>query len=315
MIQLADVEAAAARVAGAIRHTPMTRPAPTMSPLSDAGEVTLKLECLQVTGSFKARGAISKLRTLTAEQVARGVVTASGGNHGIAVAYAGRMAGTTALIYVPSGVSPAKAAKIKAYGADLRVEGTVWDEANRHALDRAAEGVTYFHPFADPAVIAGQGTLALEILADAPATDTILVAIGGGGLISGIAVAAKALKPSIRIVGVQATGAPSVHASLAAGRIVELDKVTTKVPTLAAKKTEPVNFEIIRRLVERIVLVDDEALYAASTWLWRELNVAADPSGAATVAALRARAYVPAQGERVCALVCGAGAEGISPPP
>jgi threonine dehydratase len=307
MISLEDVRAAAVRIKGAVRTTPIVAAAPA---IAGDGNILLKLECLQVTGSFKARGAISKLRTLAPESIARGIVTASGGNHGIAVAYAGLLAGVPAAIYVPDGVSPAKAEKIKRYGADLRVHGRFWDESNQAALARAAEGLTYFHPFADDAVLAGQGTVALEMLDQAPEVDTILIAIGGGGLVGGMSVAAKAIKPGVRIIGVEPVGAATLHDSLAAGHVVELAAITTKVPTLAARKTEEVNFEIARKHVERVVLIEDEHMYDACRWLWRELGIAADPSGAAAVAALLQRRYVPRAGETVCALVCGAGAEG-----
>jgi threonine dehydratase len=312
MISLSDIRAARERIAGAVRRTPMLRPGPTTTPLAPGADVVLKLECLQVTGSFKARGALNKLRSLTPAEVARGIVTASGGNHGIAVAYAGRAAGTPATVFVPTGVAPAKAAKIKGYGAELRIEGSVWDEANHAATALAATGVTYFHPFADDHVMAGQGTVALEMLEDAPDIDTILVAIGGGGLISGMAIAAKALKPGVRIIGVEPTGAPTLHAALAAGRVVQLERITTKVPTLAAGKTEQVNFDVVQKHVERVVLIEDADMTRACEWLWRELGVAADPSGAAAVAALLVGAYKPAPGEKICALVCGAGADGTA---
>jgi threonine dehydratase len=310
MITLADIREARARIQDAVRRTPLVEAAPTVAPLADGARVFLKLECLQVTGSFKARGALNKLRSLKDAEVKRGIVTASGGNHGIAVAYVGRVAGTPAQVFVPSNISPAKAEKIRRFGADLRIVGTVWDEANREALAAAERGRTYFHPFADPAVMAGQGTVALEMLEDAPDLDTLLVAIGGGGLIAGIAVAAKALNPGIRIVGVEPTGAPTMKASLDAGRIVELPSVTTKVPTMAAKMTAEPNFEIAQRHVERVVLVEDSDMQAASEWLWREMGLAADLSGAASVAALLTGRYQARPGERIGALVCGAGAEG-----
>ncbi len=241
MIELGDVRAAAVRIEGRVRRTPLLAAAPMRRRLADGALLVLKLECLQVTGSFKARGAISKLGTLAEAEIRRGIVTASGGNHGAAVAYAGWVAGTPTTVFVPANVSPLKARKIESWGARLEVEGAVWDDSNRAALARAErDGLTYIHPFADPAVIAGQGTIALEILADAPEVETLIVAIGGGGLISGIAVAAKALRPGIRIVGVEPEGAPTLHASVQAGRVVELEAITTRVPTMAARRTEPV---------------------------------------------------------------------------
>jgi threonine dehydratase len=310
MITLEDVHAAKARIAGGVRVTPMLQATLMREPIAPQAELWFKLECLQVTGSFKARGAMSKLRSLSPESVRAGLVTASGGNHGIAVAYAGMLAQVPTTIFVPTNVSPAKAKKIQAYGARLVVGGASWAEANKDALGLAATGPTYIHAFADPVVIAGQGTTAIELLEQLPGLDLLVVAIGGGGLIAGMALAAKSLKPDLRIVGVQPVGAASMHDSLKSGRLVELDRVTTRVPTLAARRTEKMNLEIVQRHVDDIVLIEDDDMDVASRWLWREMNVAADPSGAATVAALMTGAIKPKSGSRVCALVCGAGAEG-----
>jgi threonine dehydratase len=312
MIDLDEVRRAAERISGRIRPTPMLAAAPMQSPLAQGFELELKLECLQVTGSFKARGAISKLTSLSAAEVARGLVTASGGNHGAAVAYAGWVAGQPATVFVPANVAPLKAQKIKAWGARLEVAGSVWDESNQAALALAQErNMTYVHPFADPAVMAGQGTVALEILAQDPAIDTLLVAIGGGGLIAGIAVAAKALKPEIRIIGVEPTGAPTLYASVKAGGVVELPEITTSVPTMAARKTEPVNLALVQRHVENILLVTDDEMRAAARLLWLEHGLAADLSGAASLALLTSGRYRPRPGEKVCALICGAGSDGF----
>jgi len=311
MLSLDDVRAAAARIEGKVRRTPLIAAAPTKRALG-AGPVSYKLECLQVTGSFKARGAISKLGTLSDVEIAKGLVTASGGNHGLAIAYAGWLTGRPATIFVPENVSPAKAAKIKEWGAELIITGSVWDEANRAAMAHVADtGATYVHPFADPAIMAGQGTIALELFEDDPRIDTLIVAIGGGGLIAGIAIAAKALNPKMRIVGVEPTGAPTLHASLAAGRIVELAEITTSVPTMAARKTEAINFEIIRRHVQEVLLVSDEEMRDAAQFMWFESGLAVDLSGAAAVAALLTGRVRAEAGKRTCALVCGAGPDGI----
>jgi threonine dehydratase len=311
MLTLDDVRAAAARIEGKVRRTPLIAAAPTKRALG-AGPVSYKLECLQVTGSFKARGAISKLGTLSHDEIAKGLVTASGGNHGLAIAYAGWLTGRPATIFVPENVSPAKAAKIKEWGAELVITGTVWDEANRAAMAHVERsGATYVHPFADAAIMAGQGTIALELFRDDPGIDTLIVAIGGGGLIAGIATAAKALNPAMRIVGVEPTGAPTLHASLAAGRIVELSEITTSVPTMAARKTEAINFDIIRRHVAEVVLVSDGEMREAAQFLWFESGLAVDLSGAAAVAALLTGRVRAEAGKRTCALVCGAGADGI----
>jgi len=312
LIPLADIQAASRRIAGKVRLTPILAPTSMKTPIPGDGRIVLKLECLQVTGSFKARGASNKLGLLTAEQVKRGIITASGGNHGIAVAYAGWMAKVPTTIYVPEGVSPLKAEKIKGWGARLVLHGKHWAESNDAALALAArDGLTYFHPFADTAVIAGQGTLALEILGQDPAIDTFLVAIGGGGLIAGMGSAVKALKPSARVIGVEPVGAATLHDSLEAGQVVTLPSITTAVLTMAALRTEQINFDIARRAVDQVVLVTDDDMREAANVLWMELGIAADLSGAASLAAILAGKYVPQKGERVCVLVCGAGADGI----
>ena len=307
-----QIRAAAARMRGHVRRTPLLAAAPIKERPELAGGLQLKLEALQVTGSFKARGAINAVFALPPRRLRRGVVTASGGNHGLAVAYAGWATEVPATIFLPHSVASEKIARLDAWGARVVIAGEAWDDSNRAALQHAeAQGLAYIHPFADPEVIAGQGTIALEILDEAPDLDTLLVAIGGGGLISGIAIAAKALKPSIRIVGVEPVGAPTLHDSLAAGRLVELTHLDTAAVTLAPRCSAPLNFAIIRQTVERIVLVDDTEMLSAARWLWREIGVAAELSGAAAVAALLSGRYRAMAGERMCAIVCGAGTDGI----
>lgn len=311
LVTLADVEAAAARIRSHVRRTPLLRAAPLREPAGPAA-LCLKLENLQIAGSFKARGAVSKLRTLAPDALARGLVTASGGNHGLGVAYAGWLAGVPATVYLPGNTPPAKAKALAAWGARVLVEGEVWDEANQAAHGAAArEGLTYVHPFADPMVIAGQGTIALEILEDLPDVDTVVVAIGGGGLIAGIGVALKALRPAARLVGVEAAGAPTLHASVRAGRLVTLEAIRTAATTLAPRRSEPINLALVQRTVDEIVLVDDTEMREAARWLWRELGVAGELSSAAAVAALRAGRVPVRPGGPVCALVCSAGTDGL----
>lgn len=313
MIDLADIEAARERIAPWVRRTPVVDLAALKSPPPTTARVSLKLECLQVTGSFKARGAMNRLLGGPAEERGRAIVTASGGNHGLAVARTADVAGVPATIFLPQGVSPAKVAKMRAWGAEVAVVGEMWDQSNDAALEHAARtGAVYFHPFADPLVVAGQGTLGLEILEDLPDIDAILIAIGGGGLISGMATAIRALRPSVRIVGVEPVGSPTLKASLDAGRLVRLAATTSRVPTLSCRETDPAIFETVRRTVHDVVLVTDEAMEEASRWLWFEMGVAADLSGAASVAALRAGVPGLDGARHVCALVCGAGAEGTA---
>ena len=231
---------------------------------------------------------------------------------GWGVAYAGWLAETPATIYLPRNTPRAKAEKLESWGAQVIVEGQVWDDANRGALAAAdREGMTYFHPFADPDVIAGQGTVGLEILEDEQSMDTLLVAIGGGGLISGVSLAAKAGNPGIRVIGVEPVGAPTLYESLRAGHLVELAEICTAATTLAPRVSAPINLEIIQQNVDEIVLVTDEEMHEAARWLWFEMGVAAELSGAAALAALLAGKVRLARSNQVCALVCGAGNDGF----
>ena len=310
-VTLDDVRAATSRIAGRVRRTPILRARPLRDWPLDA-ELTLKLESLQATGSFKARGATNKLLTLDPAAVARGLVTASGGNHGLGVAYAAWQARVPARIYLPTSTPPAKAEKLRAWGAEVVMHGAVWDEANDEATAAAGrDGLAYVHPFADPAVIAGQGTTALELLEDAPELDALVVAIGGGGLIAGAALAAKAVKPSIRVIGVEPVGAPTLKESLAAGRLVTLERIATEAGTLAPRRSAELNLELVRRHVDEIVLVSDDEMRRAARWLWFECAVAAELSGAAAVAALLSGAWTPPAGASIGALVCGAGPDGL----
>jgi len=225
------------------------------------------------------------------------------------------MAGVPATVFLPANAPESKAEKARAWGAEVVRAGEVWDDADRAARDfAAARGLAYIHPFDDPAVIAGQGTLGLEILEQAPAVDVLVVAIGGGGLISGIALAAKAAKPGIRVIGVEPTGAPTLYESVKAGRVIVLPEVTTAANTLAPRTTAEINLAIVRRHVDAIVLVTDDEMRAAARWLWRELGVAAELSAAAAVAAVATGKVEIATGETVCPLVCGAGTDGIDSP-
>lgn len=299
------------RIRPYVRRTPLARVGRSRD-WPAAGSLSLKLESLQVTGSFKARGATNKVLSLPHEQVARGLVTASGGNHGLGVAYAGWIAGVPVTIYLPGNAPASKAEKLERWGARVVRHGAVWDEAD-HAARAAAEreGLTYIHAFADPAVIAGQGTIGLEVLEEAPETGLLAVSIGGGGLISGIASAAKAVNPGIRVIGIEPVGAPTLYESRRAGRVVELPAITTSANTLAPRRSHELNFAIIERTVDDIVLVTDDEMREAARWLWFEMGLAAELSGAAAIAALRAgRIEVPA-GTEVCAIVCGAGTDGL----
>lgn len=311
MISLDDIRSAASRIAPHIRRTPTIAVEAVSEPVTDA-RLMLKLESLQAAGSFKARGATNKLLGLPPEAIARGIVTASGGNHGLAVARAARLAGVPASVFVTESATPEKREKLRQWGADVTVLGQIWNETNEAAVAYAEQtGAAYFHPFADPAVVAGQGTLGLELLADVPDMDVALVAIGGGGLISGMAVALKALRPEVRIIGIEPVGSPTLRACLDAWRLVRLDSVTSRVATMSCGQTDPRIFETVRDHVDDIVLVSDDAMLQAARWLWFELGIAADLSGAAAIAALQTGAVRFEHGQTVGALVCGAGPDGL----
>ena len=328
-LDLASFRAARERIRGHVLETPLVRArAGTVPPgrgdvsrnIADIPafdrrldrDLLLKLESLQVSGSFKARGALNKVLSLAPEVARRGLVTASGGNHGLAVAYAGRVLDVPTTVYLPTHTSAAKASRIERWGATVVRAGGVWDEA--HAAGQAhaeRDRLTYIHPFADESVIAGQGTIALEILEQAPEVDLFVVAIGGGGLVAGIAAAAKLLRPSVRIIGVEPEGAPTLHQSLKAGRIVELPAITTAAGTLAPRRSDMLNLAIIRETVESVVLVSDDEMRDAARLLLTEIGIGAELSGAAALAAVLAGRVPFETALHPCVLVCGAGSDAL----
>jgi threonine dehydratase len=312
MITLGDIEAARDRIAGQVRTTPMLDASLAKYPVAAAGALWLKLELLQIGGSFKARGASHKVAALDEDAVARGLVTASGGNHGIGVAYAGWRAGVPVRVYLPRSTPQAKIAALADWGAVPVTHGEVWDEANAAAMAAADdEGLTYVHPFADVHVVAGQGTLALEIVEALPDVTLVVAAIGGGGMISGLAIVLKALRPDVRLVGVEPVGAPTLRDSVRAGHPITLDAIETSVGVLAPRQSAALNVDIIARLVDDIVLVSDEEMHSAARWLWREFGIGAELAGAAAVAALREGRIPSRTDEVICAVVCGAGTDGM----
>jgi threonine dehydratase len=262
----------------------------------------LKLELLQHSGSFKARGAFANL--LLRDVPPAGVVAASGGNHGVAVAYAGRRLGIRATIFVPSITSPAKVERIRAYGAEIVVGGERYDDALAASRQRIAEtGALGVHAFDQIETLLGQGTVGLEIEADAPAADTLLLAVGGGGLIGGVA---AWLGGRIKIVAVEPDGAPTLNAAFAAGQPVDAPTGGIAADSLAPKRIGDLPFPIVQAHVEpEVVLVTDDEIRQAQVALWTVLRIVAEPGGAAAFAALLSRRYRPAPGERVAVLVCG----------
>lgn len=307
-----DIKAAAERIKPFVRRTPVLK-LEQCTGADIRNDFYLKLECLQVSGSFKIRGATNRVKSLPPEKIAQGLVAASGGNHGLATAYMARHSGVPATIFLPKNASPIKEQKLRKLGADVRYEGMVWDEAHEAALAFAkAQGAFYMHPFADEAIVSGQGTVAVEMIEQIPDADLYIVAIGGGGLITGLSQVIKAVKPSARIIGVEPVGSPTLHASFAAGHVVRLPEITTRVATMACGRTDESIYEIARRHVDDIVLIEDEDMQRAAELLWFEFGIAADLSGAASLAALMSGAVTPKSGERIAGLVCGAGIDGLS---
>ena len=291
----ADVAAAAARIEGFVRRTPLLR-------VELAGRsMWLKLEHLQVTGSFKARGATNAVQSLAEPPAA--VVAASGGNHGLGVAHAAATVGAAATIVVPEGVPEEKARRLAKAGASVVRHGTQYAEAEAHArLLSDALHAPFLHAYADPAVIAGQGTAAREVLDDlGDSVDAIVVAVGGGGLIAGTATACA--ESSVRVVGVEPQGIPTLHAALAAGEPVDVEVDSLTASALGARRTGALNLAIAQQGVAAVHLVSDEEILAARDLLWDEVRIAVEPAGAAGLAAVLSGQL---DAEEPCIVLCGA---------
>jgi len=289
-----------------IRWTPVVR-----VDLADFGlaarPVDLKLELFQHSGSFKVRGAFANL--LTRPIPPAGVVAASGGNHGAAVAYAARQLGVPATIFVPRVTSPAKVERIRGYGAQLVIAGERYAEALAASERFVAErGALAIHAFEDPATLLGQGTLGGEIDADIPNLSALLVAVGGGGLIGGIA---AWFRGRVRIIAVEPEGAPTLWRAFEAGRPVDAETEGIAADSLAPKRVGELMFPIAQEFVERSVLVSDDDIRAAQAALWDKLRVVTEPGGAAAFAALLSGKFTPGPHERIAVLLCGANTNAV----
>ncbi len=299
MITRADITAAHERIACHIVCTP----AMDVRLQSVSRPVTLKLEAFQHSGSFKARGAFNSLIGNKAARMS-GVAAASGGNHGAAVAYVCQALGFKASIFVPSISSPAKVSRIKSYGADVVQGGANYAEAlSACEAHIARTGAVSVHAYNAEPTLAGQGTLGLELNRQIPDMDTVLVAVGGGGLIGGVA---AWLQDSARIIAVEPATCTALHSARAAGRPVKVDISGLAADSLGASMIGEMAFEIVQAHVDDCVLVSDEAIEAAQTWLWQSHRIIAEPGGATALAALLCGAYKPRKNEKVCAVICGA---------
>jgi threonine dehydratase len=300
-----DILTAYARIKRYVRRTPVIRIDAADFGVTLDTPLTLKLEFLQHTGSFKPRGAFNNL--LSRKVPAAGVAAASGGNHGAAVAYAAQRLGHKATIFVPDVASPVKIARIKSYGADARVGGARYADAlERCEAFVAQSGALSVHAYDAAETIAGQGSVGLEWQEDAPELDTVLVAVGGGGLIAGIAAwHAK----TVKVVGVEPEGSRALHASLEAGRPVDVTVESVAADSLGARNTGQLVYDIAKANVDHVALVADDAIVEAQHLLWDRLRVAAEPGGAAALGALISGRYKPKAGEKVGVLLCGANVE------
>ena len=296
----ADIAAARERIEGHVRRTPVLHLAP--GAFGVPGRIALKLELLQHTGSFKPRGAFNRM--LSAEVPDSGVIAASGGNFGLAVAYAARELGHRAEIFVPETSPPIKAARIAAHGADVRIVPGYYDDALEQSAARAAEtGALVMHAFDQPEVVAGQGTIGAELAEQVPDADTVLVAIGGGGLIGGVA---GWFEGGTRVVGVEPDRCPTMAEALRAGRPITVAVGGYAADSLGARWAGDIAFAVASRHVEPVLLVTDDAIREAQRRLWEDVRVVAEPGGAAALAALLTGGYRPDADERVVVLVCGA---------
>jgi threonine dehydratase len=302
-IGLADVQAAQERLRGSIYDSPC--PHSQMLSALTGQQVYLKLENLQMTGSFKERGALNRIAMLTSEQAVRGVAAASAGNHAQGVAYHATKRGIRALIVMPLATPLVKVTATRGFGAEVVLHGANYDEACAEAMRLcAAQGMTFIHPFDDAAVMAGQGTIGLELLEQIPQLEAVVVPIGGGGLIGGIACAIKESRPDIRIVGVQASRLPSMLAARAEGHPVTVEPSTTIADGIAVRRAGDVTYPMVARYVDEIVTVDEDEIASAILVLLEREKTLAEGAGATALAALLQK-KTTLMGAHTAVLVCG----------
>ncbi|HVC21793.1 MAG TPA: threonine/serine dehydratase [Vicinamibacterales bacterium] len=269
-------------------------------------DVRLKAELFQKTGSYKIRGPLNKFSHLTDEQKRRGVVCSSAGNHAQGVALAAALTGMHAVVVMAENATPSKIAATRGYGAEVVLHGTIWDEADEKARQLVDErGLTYIHPFDDPQLIAGQGTVGLEIYEAWPEVDFAVVPIGGGGLISGVSMALKGLNPAIRVIGVESSGAPGMKRSVEAGRVVTLDRVECIIDGLRVKRVGEITRSICSRFVDAIVTLPDAQIFDAVIWLMAHAKLVAEGAAAATVGALLQELIDAPAGSRIACVLSG----------
>lgn len=298
-----DIQDAARRIAGHVRRTPVMT-------LEDGvfdtpARIVLKLESLQHAGSFKPRGAFNNV--LASKVPPAGIVAASGGNHGAAAAYVAQQLGHHAEIFVPTISSPNKVERLRSYGASINIVGKNYAEALAQSRIKAAEtGALSVHAYDDPNTLAGAGTLGMELEEQAGDLESVLISVGGGGLIGGVA---AWYQKRVRVIGVEPENAPTLTKALEAGKPLDVETGGVAADSLGATRVGELMFPIAQHYIERMVLVKDADIRRAQTELWRKLRIVAEPGGAAALAAVLSGAYRPKPGERICVVICGGNAE------
>ena len=304
-LSLQDIQKAQENIKDIVKKTDILESA-KLSSMTGAN-IYYKCENLQKTGSFKVRGACNKIANLTEKEKASGVIASSAGNHAQGVALGAKMNNIEATIVMPATAPLAKVTATKSYGANVVLEGLVYDDAYAKAVELQKEtGATFLHPFNDEYVIAGQGTIGLEIFEQMNnKVDTILCPIGGGGIIAGVAVAAKALNPNVKIIGVQTANIPSMHESMKAGKVTTAFKSTSVADGISVKTVGELTFSIVKDLVDEVVLVEEDEIAEGLLFLMENQKVVAEGSGAVTTAALLSGKYKPKAGENVVCIISG----------
>jgi len=301
MLELSEVYNASRVLKGVARRTPIM----FASRINPEAKVYLKCENLQNTGSFKLRGAYYKISQLSDEEKSRGVIACSAGNHAQGVALGATRNGIKSIICLPAGAPLSKVEATKGYGAEVCLVPGVYDDAYAKAVElRDEHGYTFVHPFDDEKVIAGQGTIGLEIIEDMPEVEAVIVPIGGGGLISGVAFAVKSLRPDVKVYGVQSEGAPSMYESIKEGKRIHLDSVKTIADGIAVKEPGENTFELISKYVDEVVTVSEDEIAAAILTLMEQKKLVAEGAGAVAVAAAMFN-KVPVKGKNVVCVVSG----------
>ena len=302
-LTLKDFEETRARIAPHIKHTPLL----TSRQLSERTgfDIRLKAELFQRVGSYKIRGPLNKFALMPEEQKRRGVVCSSAGNHAQGVALAAKIHGIRAVVCMATNATPAKIAATKAYGAEVVLHGTIWDEANEKAKELVRDqGLTYVHPFDDEQLIAGQGTLGLEIVQDWPDVDAVIVPIGGGGLIAGVSMAVKSHNPNIRVIGVESSDGPAMQRSVEAGELQTID-CQTIIDGLRVRRAGVLNFSVVQRFVDEIVALPDREIFDAMIWVMERCKLVVEGAAAAPVGALLQNLIKLPPGARVAVVLSG----------